>query len=48
MKILRRGGAIYLIGDHALIQKHYFVNNVTAISVGETLPGSGGAVICGA
>lgn len=42
----RRGGALYFIGDHALISNTTFDNNaVTVISPdGSTLPGSGGAV----
>lgn len=42
----RRGGAIYLVGDHALIENSIFQNNkATAISPDfSTLPASGGAV----
>ena len=42
----RRGGALYMIGDHALIDSCFFRNNkVTAVSPdGSTFPGSGGAV----
>jgi hypothetical protein len=41
----RRGGAIYLVGDHAKIEMTVFRSNkVTAVSMGETLPGSGGGV----
>lgn len=42
----RRGGAIYLIGDHAIIDSTRFSNNkVTAVSPdNSTLPGSGGGV----
>lgn len=40
----RRGGAIYLVGDHAMIDSCFFqANKVTAISMNGTLPGSGGA-----
>lgn len=42
----RRGGAIYLVGDHAKIDSSFFKNNkVTVVSMGGTLPGSGGGVI---
>ena len=43
---VRRGGALYMIGDHALIDSCFFRNNkVTAVSPdGSTFPGSGGAV----
>ncbi len=41
----RRGGALYLIGDHITIDSTKFFNNsVTVIMPGETRPGSGGAV----
>ncbi|MBE7171818.1 MAG: T9SS type A sorting domain-containing protein [Williamsia sp.] len=42
----RRGGALYMIGDHALIDSSFFRNNkVTAVSPdNSTFPGSGGAV----
>jgi hypothetical protein len=42
----RRGGAIYLLGDHSQIESSLFKNNkVTAVSEDmSTLPGSGGGV----
>lgn len=42
----RRGGAIYLVGDHATISSSWFEDNrVTVVSPDmSTLPGSGGAV----
>ncbi|WP_138475727.1 T9SS type A sorting domain-containing protein [Dyadobacter bucti] len=42
----RRGGAIYLIGDHAILDSTRFhANKVTAVSPdNSTLPGSGGGV----
>ncbi len=45
-KALRRGGAMYFIGDHAVIDNTLIHNNrVTAISPDmSTLPGSGGGV----